>query len=415
MAARRGEGEDGASSAVVVVVAERQQQQAASGGGGKAAAAEGVALPLAMVLVQAFTVATMLLSEVTLIAGTRPLVLLVYRNLIGAAAVAPLAVLLERGMVKRMNAVVCGWISVNATFGIVLATGLYYYGLHDTNAAYAVNFLNLVPIVTFVIAVLLRVEKLVTATWAGRMKIVGTVMSVGGTMVVSLCRGGEPLHLWPTNLLRLGSHAHAAPPAAAAASAHSRDTMTIYGTLLLCGSCLSYALWFIVQVRLAKVFPSKYWATVLTCLSGSLQAFVPGVLTTTGDWSEWKLSWDLRLLTVVYSGLFNTGITFVLISWAVARRGPIYPSMFNSLSLIITTVMDSLLLGTNIYLGSVLGALLIIVGLYAFLWGKGKELQLLAAVAARGQKGMHQKAGDGEPEVGEEEEEGAGAAARETD
>ncbi|KAL5231495.1 hypothetical protein ABZP36_030271 [Zizania latifolia] len=409
MAARRGEGEDGAAAVVVVdddVVAERQQQQpppASSCGGGKAAAAEGVALPLAMVLVQAFTVVTMLLSEVALIAGTRPLVLLVYRNLIGAAAVAPLAVLLERGMVKRMNAVVCGWISVNATFGVVLATGLYYYGLHDTNAAYAVNFLNLVPIVTFVIAVVLRAEKLVTATWAGRMKILGTVMSVGGTMVVSLCRG-EPLHLWPTNLLRLGrSHAHAPPPAAV-----HRDTM-IYGTLFLCGSCLSYALWFIVQVRLAKVFPSKYWATVLTCLSGSLQAFVPGVLTT-GDWSEWKLSWDLRLLTVVYSGLFNTGITFVLISWAVARRGPIYPSMFNSLSLIITTVMDSLLLGTNIYLGSVLGALLIIVGLYAFLWGKGKELQLLAAaaVAARGEKGT-QKAGDGEPEV--EEEEGAGAAA----
>lgn len=50
-------------------------------------------------------------------------------------------------------------------------------------------------------------------------------------------------------------------------------------------------------------------------------------------------------------GVFNTGITFVLISWAVSRRGPIYPSMFNSLSLIITTVMDSLLLGTKIYVG----------------------------------------------------------------
>jgi drug/metabolite transporter (DMT)-like permease len=50
-------------------------------------------------------------------------------------------------------------------------------------------------------------------------------------------------------------------------------------------------------------------------------------------------------------GVLNTGITFVLISWAVSRRGPIYPSMFNSLSLIITTVMDSLLLGTKIYVG----------------------------------------------------------------
>ncbi|KAF0925816.1 hypothetical protein E2562_018469 [Oryza meyeriana var. granulata] len=362
----------------VVVVELDQQPSPPSASKAAVSVAEGVALPVGMVLVQAFTMVTLLLSELALGAGTRPLVLLVYRNLIGAAAVAPLALLFERGMMKKMNTIVCGWISINATFGVLLATGMYYCGLRDTNAAYSANFLNLIPIVTFVIAVILQAEKLAIATWAGRMKLLGTATCVGGTMVVSLFRG-ELLHLWPTHLLRLGSHGHAAAAPSSSSSspagAVSRGTM-VYGTLFLCGSCLSYALWFIVQAKLAKVFPSKYWATVLTCLSGSLQAFVAGVLTT-GDWSEWKLSWDLRLLTVAYSGVFNTGITFVLISWAITRRGPIYPSMFNSLSLIITTVMDSLLLGTNIYLGSVLGALLIIVGLYAFLWGKGKELQLM--------------------------------------
>lgn len=34
--------------------------------------------------------------------------------------------------------------------------GLYYYGLQATSAAYSVVFLNLIPIVTFVIAVLVR-------------------------------------------------------------------------------------------------------------------------------------------------------------------------------------------------------------------------------------------------------------------
>lgn len=50
-------------------------------------------------------------------------------------------------------------------------------------------------------------------------------------------------------------------------------------------------------------------------------------------------------------GVFNTGVTYVLVSWAISRRGPIYPSMFSPLMLILTTVMDSMLLGTNIYLG----------------------------------------------------------------
>jgi drug/metabolite transporter (DMT)-like permease len=74
-------------------------------------------------------------------------------------------------------------------------------------------------------------------------------------------------------------------------------------------------------------------------------------------------------------GVFNTGMSFVIISWAVSRRGPIYPPMFNSVSLVITTLMDSLLLGTDIYVGSRVGMVLIIVGLYAFLWGKANELQ----------------------------------------
>lgn len=141
-------------------------------------------------------------------------------------------------------------------------------------------------------------------------------------------------------------------------------------------------------------------------------------------------------------GVFNTGVAFILMSWAVKRRGPIYPSMFNSLAMIATVIMDSVLIGTNIFLGrwiikqgnltqfllsyvlvlcsiygkcrctyvdgtgrlmpwlicSILGTLLVIVGLYAFLWGKGKELQQAAAqnddqkqdAANSDEQGMHQ-------------------------
>ncbi|KAF2930374.1 hypothetical protein DAI22_05g130101 [Oryza sativa Japonica Group] len=335
----------GEAAVVVVGVAEQEaavvEQQREEEEQAAAVGAAAVLLPVGMVMVQVFTAVTLLLSELALGAGAaRPLVLLVYRNLVGAAAVAPLAVLFERGMMKKMNAVVCGWISINATFGVLLATGMYYYGLRDTNAAYSANFLNLIPIVTFIIAVIFRAEKLAIASCAGKMKVLGTVLSVSGTMVVSLFRG-QLLHLWPTHLLRLPCRRGGAAVVIVVEPRRHDDLRHTATVRQLPELRLA---------KLAKVFPSKYWATVLTCLSGSLQALVAGVLTT-GDWSEWKLSWDLRLLAVAYSGVFNTGITFVLISWAITRRGPIYPSMFNSLSLIITTVMDSLLLGANIYLG----------------------------------------------------------------
>src|SRR5205085_1670835 len=137
---------------------------------------------------------------------------------------------------------------------------------------YSVNFLNLIPIVTFIITIALRyvsqqaqdntrcywhiytavnmlsasvydvlqfrVETPALGTWPGRMKLLGTVMCVGGTMAVSLLKG-RLLHLWPTHLLK---DFHTQP-----ASASAYHNM-VGGTLFLCGSCLSYALWLTVQV-----------------------------------------------------------------------------------------------------------------------------------------------------------------------
>uniref|UniRef100_A0ACD5U155 Uncharacterized protein n=1 Tax=Avena sativa TaxID=4498 RepID=A0ACD5U155_AVESA len=328
---------------------------------------ERVALPAGMVLVQAFTVVTMVLSKVALNAGMHPLVLLVYRNLFAAVAVLPLAVAFERDLWKKLNLAALGWITINATLGVLLAMGLYYCGLRATSAAYAVDFLNLIPVATFLIAAVLRVERLSLASWPSRAKLLGAAAGVAGIMVVSLCKGPR--------LLRPSSHSHGA---GSAALVHGD---MVLGTLFLAGSCVSYALWFVVQARVAVVFPSRYWSTTLTCLIGSVQSAIAAavVVALTGPGqglalAAWRLRWDMQLATVIYSGVFNTGATFVLVSWTVARRGPVYPSMFNSLSLVATTVVDAVVLGTDVYLGGVLGAALVVAGLYAFLWGKGKEL-----------------------------------------
>uniref|UniRef100_A0A0E0RG38 WAT1-related protein n=1 Tax=Oryza rufipogon TaxID=4529 RepID=A0A0E0RG38_ORYRU len=332
--------------------------------------AERLLLPLSMVLVQLFTIGALLLAKLSFNSGMAPFVLLAYRNLIGTVTMLPFAFWFERQMMKKVNYKVLGWIFFNALFGIVLAMGLHYYGLRATNAGYTVNFLNLVPVVTFIIAAIFRLEKLKLKTRSGMIKVIGTVICVVGTMVVSLYRG-KLLHLWPTHLLK---------PAQLRAIGGSDDSTfpthhnMLIGTLFLCGSCLSYAFWFIVQAKVNKEFPSKYFSTMLACLMGTIQAVVIGIAVDR-DRSAWALHWDLQLITIIYSGVFNTAATFCLITWAVSRRGPTYPSMFNSLALIITVVLDSMLLGSDISVGSLLGAFMIIIGLYSFLWGKGKEIK----------------------------------------
>ncbi|TVU45012.1 hypothetical protein EJB05_04480 [Eragrostis curvula] len=323
-----------------------------------------------MLLVQVIVVGMTLLSKIALDAGMSPFVIIVYRNLIGAAVVAPLCFVWEREMWKMMNWVVWGLIFANAAFGDVLSMGFYYYGLRTTSAAYASIFQNLVPVATFIIAIVLRTETLSLRKMSGKMKLLGTLLcggggGGGGAMMVSLLKG-PLLHMWPTNLLR---YAHTQDNTA---GAHHN---MVAGTLWLCGSCLSYALYFIVQERLVKEFPSIYLMAMLTSLVGSVQSFVVGVFVVHHR-AEWRLRWNLQLLTVVYSGALNTGLAFVLISWVIRRNGPIYPTMFNSLSLVITTILDSVLLGTDVHLGSVLGTVFVVMGMYAFLWGKGKEFKL---------------------------------------
>ena len=47
------------------------------------------------------------------------------------------------------------------------------------------------------------------------------------------------------------------------------------------------------------MFPSKYFSTMLACVSGTVQAAVIGVMLHR-DLSAWAIKWDLQLLTVVY-------------------------------------------------------------------------------------------------------------------
>ncbi|XP_030444303.1 WAT1-related protein At5g64700-like [Syzygium oleosum] len=314
-------------------------------------------VPVSMLLVQAFATGLQLLSKVILNDGTFIFALMAYRHVVGAVCVAPLALYFERGNTTKLSLKVWFWLFINALTGVSLSMGLYYYGLRNTTATYATNFLNIIPIVTFVFSVILRVEPLRLNTRAGKVKTIGALVCVAGALTTIFYQG-KSFHI---NHQRSRSHTKIIP---------SNWTR---GTLMLVGSCLSYGIWFMVQVKLMRVFPLKYWSTMLTCIIASWQATVVGLCINRSS-KSWSLGWNLQLITIVYSGALATAATFCLISWVVAKRGPTYPSMFNPLTLIFVTVLEALVLGEAIHLGSLVGTILILVGIYSFLSGKRKEL-----------------------------------------
>ncbi|CAK9140294.1 unnamed protein product [Ilex paraguariensis] len=72
--------------------------------------------------------------------------------------------------------------------------------------------------------------------------------------------------------------------------------------------------------------------------------------------------------------LFGSGgVSFFAQAWCIERRGPLFSAMFNPLSTVIVALFASIFLHEEIYIGSLVGTLAVIIGLYVVLWGKAKE------------------------------------------
>ncbi|XP_073145913.1 WAT1-related protein At5g64700-like isoform X1 [Henckelia pumila] len=318
-------------------------------------------VPLGMLAVQVIAAGLQLLCRVILREGTFVFALMAYRHVLASLCVLPFALRWERGVLNKLNYSAFFWIFTVALTGITLAMGLFYYGMRDTTATYATNFLNLVPIVTFILSTILRVEKLRMQTMSGKLKIFGAMLCLGGAFTIALYRG-KTFHL-------SGFHHQNSSIIDKSNQNWSR------GTMFLVASSFSAGIWYILQVRLFRVFPYKYWATFLVCVIASLQTMLIG-LCIDRELNAWKLGWNLELVTICYSGALATGVTFCLVSWAISRRGPTYPSIFNPISLILVAIIEALCLGEEISLGRLIGMVAIIVGLYIFIWGKNLDIKL---------------------------------------
>ncbi|CAN4085601.1 unnamed protein product [Withania somnifera] len=318
-----------------------------------------------MLTVQVIATGLQLLSKVILSQGTFVFALMTYRHVVATLCIAPFALLWERERLKKMTWSVFFWLFMIALTGIIMAMGFFYYGLKDTTATYATNFLNLIPIVTFIFSTVLRVEKLRLKTRIGKIKLLGAMLCLAGALTISLYKG-KVFYI---------SHHHKHQN-----SSKNHENM-LRGTIFLMCSCMSYGCWFLIQAKVSKVFPHKYSATFIICMIATIQSAIVGICIDR-RMASWKLGLNLQLITIFYSGALATGATFCLISWAVTKRGPTYPSMFNPLALIFVAITEAAFLGQEMSIGSLFGMFLIIVGLYSFLRAKSKELTQIGSANA---------------------------------
>ncbi|XP_021829816.1 WAT1-related protein At1g68170-like [Prunus avium] len=183
-------------------------------------------------------------------------------------------------------------------------------------------------------------------------------MGMGGAMVFNLYRGKE-INVWSTHVDLLHTHGEPEP--------HKSSESFLWGCMLSLGGCVSYSLWFIVQENQIKNFPYPYSSTALASLMASIQ-FVIFALCVERDWKQWKL-----VLLASYSGILISGLALTLMTWGVKKEGPLFASVFQPVLLVMVALAGSFLLDEKLHMGSILGGLLIVVGLYAILWASSKD------------------------------------------
>ncbi|CAL5045086.1 unnamed protein product [Urochloa decumbens] len=314
----------------------------------------------AMLVFDLISAVTTALIKKALQEGLDRLVLITLRQLVATVFLAPIAYFKERSTRPKLTLEILVYLFFSAAFGAALSQYTFFYGLQYTTATFAITFTNMAPVLTFLIAVLLRVESLNMKNKAGAAKIIGTLTSFTGVMLLTLYKGVALTHQAEPSE---GPDHHAAES--------GKKSWTL-GTVALLANCLCFSFWLLLQSKLTKKYPALYSSTAYMFLISSLQG---GSLTAAIQRraSVWILTRPLEIVTVIYTGIMGSGVGYVLMTWCVEKRGPVFTSAFIPVIQIMVAMIDFFFLHENLYLGSVLGSILMILGLYILLWGKKKD------------------------------------------
>ncbi|KAM3257637.1 hypothetical protein ACQJBY_049760 [Aegilops geniculata] len=324
----------------------------AMAGGGWRAWAERHKPCVVMVLVQLFYSLVDMALKTAYGLGMRPIVFVAYRQGIAAAALL-LASLAARGLTLRPMAVGPRAFALLFLASLASATGQYFYfmGLQLASPSMARATTNLAPGITFAIAAVIGLEKVDLRSSRSIAKIVGTVVCLAGAMLMAFFKG---------------------PKLLGALLLPATDDW-VKGGIYLMGNAFCFSIWYILQVPVCKSYLDPLSLATWMCFLATLQCAVMAFFLEANYMEIWKLASIWELPCILYGGVFASGANFFMQSWCISVKGPLYSAIFTPLSAVITTILSTLVLHEELHIGSVLGAIVIILGLYVVLWGKADD------------------------------------------
>ncbi|XP_073275060.1 protein WALLS ARE THIN 1-like [Primulina huaijiensis] len=324
-------------------------------------------------------------SRAALNMGISKIVFPVYRNILALFLLLPFAYFLEKKERPPLSWNLLLQFFLLAIVGITANQGFYLLGLDNTSPTFASAIQNSVPAITFLMAALLRIEKVRLDRKDGISKVAGTIFCVVGASVITLYKG--PTIYSPAPHLRRAAEV-AAPAVMALGDANGKNWTL--GCIFLIGHCLSWSGWLVLQAPVLKKYPARLSFTSCQCFFGVIQFLVIAAFVER-DPQAWLVHSGAELFSVFYAGVVASGIAFAVQIWCIDRGGPVFVAVYQPVQTLVVAIMASVALGEEFYLGGIIGAALIITGLYFVLWGKNEERKW-AAIQSPADHGINRTA-----------------------
>ncbi|XP_078157143.1 WAT1-related protein At5g64700-like isoform X3 [Carex rostrata] len=233
---------------------------------------------LVVLLIMTSYAGAQILSKAAFNRGVDTFVFTFYRTAFGSLFLIPIALLLERKKVPPLSLKVSFKIFMQALYGIAAPTNLFMLGLKFSNTTPTSALFNLIPVTTFVLALLFGMEKVNLKRLHGIMKVTGVLLCFAGVVVLAFYSGPE---LKPINHHHINLY-HANPSHDHGNSRHYSNRWAL-GVLYMTLATTCWSLWQVFQGPLLKDYPSKLLNASLQSIFGYICSSTCAIPPNLGD------------------------------------------------------------------------------------------------------------------------------------